>query len=118
MGIKEGQRESIRCSVRSKSEKTSEEVRGGKKGVSFTLDRAPTPVSCRPHSRGREKVVGRGETLRRGNERGNEQWRRRGWQEERRRRVRGEGKSWVAAKGDGVVLLCDGGDPWSVCKLL
>lgn len=24
----------------------------------------------------------------------------------------------VAAKGDGVVLLCDGGDPWSVCKLL
>lgn len=32
--------------------------------------------------------------------------------------VRGEGRSWVAAKGDGVVLLCDGGDPWSVCNLL
>lgn len=30
----------------------------------------------------------------------------------------GEGRSWVAAKGDGVVLLCDGGDPWSVCNLL
>lgn len=28
------------------------------------------------------------------------------------------GRSWVAAKGDGVVLLCDGGDPWSVCNLL
>lgn len=30
----------------------------------------------------------------------------------------GGGRSWVAAKGDGVVLLCDGGDPWSVCNLL
>lgn len=28
------------------------------------------------------------------------------------------GGGLVAAKGDGVVLLCDGGDPWSVCKLL